>query len=70
MNKLRNDKDKGTWIPPEVKEMLEALWEDPAWVEKCRKNSQNRRSDMGVSLHTGGSIPFPEHKKRMVSSSY
>ena len=39
-------------------------------VGKESKNIQNRKSEEGLSIHTGGSIPAIAHKKKMVSNFY
>ena len=70
MSKVRSGVDKGKWIPTHVKDQLDTLWHDPAWMEKAKKNTQNRKSEEGLSIHSGVSIPAREHKKRLVSKFY
>ena len=49
MGKVRKNQDKGKWIPSHIREELDRLWQDPKWLEKSRKNIQNRKSEEGLS---------------------
>ena len=42
---------------------------DQAYKERCKKAKQNRltEKDGSITKHTGGSIPFAEHARRMVN---
>ena len=59
------------WISePHWKVMLEKWETDESFKKKSEQNSKNRNSDcggLGPSLHTGGSIPISEHKRKHVS---
>ena len=58
------------WISePHWKAMLEKWEIDASFKKKSEQNSKNRNSDcggLGPSLHTGGSIPISEHKRKHV----
>lgn len=60
-------------VPPCMsKEDWEALcdgpFSDPNYKAKCEKARQNQLKERegSISKHTGGSIPFSEHARRMV----
>ncbi|GAU48222.1 hypothetical protein TSUD_371220 [Trifolium subterraneum] len=50
----------------EVWDGLVDIWLKPEWKKKSDANRCNRASLPNAVLHTGGSINFGEHKKRMV----
>jgi hypothetical protein len=51
----------------EVWDGLVDIWLKPEWRKKSDANRCNRAALPDAVLHTGGSICFIEHKKRMVS---
>ena len=50
----------------EVWDGLVDIWETPKWQKKSEVGQKNRASMPDSMLHTGGSISFGEHKKKMV----
>lgn len=67
MYRVRSGQDKGNWINPNILEQLRLEWNNEDWLEKSRKNKQNRHSKVELNVHGGGSISAREHAKRMVS---
>jgi len=51
----------------EVWDGLIDIWLIPEWRKKLDANRYNIAALPNAVLHTGGSISFTEHKKRMVS---
>lgn len=52
-------------LKPEVWNGLVDIWLKPEWTKKSDANRCNRAAKPDSALHTGGSISFREHKKRM-----
>lgn len=52
-------------LKPEVWNGLVDIWLKPEWMKKSDANRCNRAAKPDSALHTGGSISFREHKKRM-----
>nr|GMD22552.1 putative transposase En/Spm [Ipomoea batatas] len=51
-----------------MKIQYQTLWDNADFKRLSEKNKKNRNSDcggMGPSLHTGGSIPMTEHRRRL-----
>nr|GMD57564.1 putative transposase En/Spm [Ipomoea batatas] len=67
---VRANKSCPYWITPEVYKGLCELWNKPNYIAKCEKNKRSRNSSQGddgpSSLHTCGSIPMSEHRRRLV----
>ncbi|KAH0455683.1 hypothetical protein IEQ34_015715 [Dendrobium chrysotoxum] len=56
------------WMAESVWAELSATWSSPDYSRKRDQNRQNRASDvggLGSSLHTGGSVPHTEHRRRL-----
>jgi len=51
----------------EIWNSLLVVWNSSHYRTKCLQDRQNRASEIGGSLHTGGSITVHEHEIRMVS---
>ena len=69
MAKVREDlanNRRPIWIPENVLNEMVATWNSGQFQEKQEQARQNRASARGGSLHTCGSIPISEHKRRMV----
>nr|GMC52940.1 putative transposase En/Spm [Ipomoea batatas] len=50
----------------------QSLWDKEEFKKLSKKNKENRNSDcggMGPSLHSGGSIPITEHRRRLETVS-
>ncbi|XP_058777026.1 uncharacterized protein LOC131651374 isoform X3 [Vicia villosa] len=63
---LADTKDHGPkGLKPEVWNGLVDIWLKPEWMKKSDANRCNRASKPDSVLHTGGSISFTEHKKRL-----
>ncbi|WJX56844.1 hypothetical protein P8452_42462 [Trifolium repens] len=52
-------------LKPEVWNGLVDIWLKPEWTKMSDANRCNRAAKPDSALHTGGSISFREHKKRM-----
>ncbi|CAI8587696.1 unnamed protein product [Vicia faba] len=52
-------------LKPEVWNGLVDIWLKPEWTKRSDANRCNRASKPDSVLHTGGSISFTEHKKRL-----
>ena len=59
-----------TWIPENVFEQLMIEWNSETFKKKQDKAKKNRASLKGGTLHSCGSIPASEHKRRMVNISF
>jgi len=60
---------KPQWMNEEVWKGLCNYWDTPEFKAKVKRNKRNRASDcggLGSSLHTEGSIPFTEARRRLV----
>ena len=69
MAKVREDlahNRRPIWIPEHVLNEMAATWSSEQYKEKQEQAKQNRASARGGSLHTCGSIPVSEHKRRLV----
>ncbi|KAI0515913.1 hypothetical protein KFK09_008583 [Dendrobium nobile] len=56
------------WIGEGVWPDLSSVWATPEFIKMREQNKQNRASDcggLGSSLHTGGSVPHTEHRRRL-----
>nr|GMD52355.1 putative transposase En/Spm [Ipomoea batatas] len=65
---LREGKSPPKWMSDAVLAQYKTLWDNADFKRLSEKNKKNRNSDcggMGPSLHTGGSIPMTEHKRRL-----
>ena len=49
-----------------VFETLKEYWISVEFKDKSKKVKKNRASDVEGSVHICGSIPMPEHKKKLV----
>ena len=70
MNKVRNGKDTGIWIPPAVRASLDLHWSSPDFQNKSVIAKANRAVDKGASAYCGGSISTAAHFEKMVSLLY
>ncbi|CAH9108631.1 unnamed protein product [Cuscuta epithymum] len=57
-------KKQPNWIIKSLWTQLLVKWGDIKCIQKCETNQKNRNSDVGITLHTGGSIPITEHIRR------
>ncbi|KAL0924942.1 hypothetical protein M5K25_005803 [Dendrobium thyrsiflorum] len=65
---LRKSGERPLWIGESVWAELNAAWGSVEYSRRRDQNRQNRASDvggMGTSLHTGGSVPHTEHRRRL-----
>nr|GMD13358.1 putative transposase En/Spm [Ipomoea batatas] len=65
---LRDGKSPPKWMSDAVLAQYQTLWNNADFKRLFEKNKKNRNSDcggMGPSLHTGGSIPITEHRRRL-----
>ncbi|XP_020695613.1 uncharacterized protein LOC110109062 [Dendrobium catenatum] len=56
------------WIGEGVWADLSSAWATPEFIKMREQNKQNIASDcggLGSSLHTGGSVPHTEHRRRL-----
>ncbi|XP_052191205.1 uncharacterized protein LOC127800559 [Diospyros lotus] len=64
--RVRKDLNKKpSWMPLSVFEALKEYWNSAEFKDKSEKGKKNRASDVGGSMHTCGSVPMSEHKKRL-----
>ncbi|KAK2352239.1 hypothetical protein QL285_096552 [Trifolium repens] len=63
--KVRSGKDKGEWIEEDKLKELRDEWKGEKWQNISKINTQNRKSQAGHNVHSGGSISAKEHAKRM-----
>lgn len=70
--KVEDTKGNGpSWIPPEVwNKLIDDYWSGPKWEKKSEAARNNRLTvkEDSISKHSGGSISFSLHRKRMVYS--
>lgn len=54
---------KDDWVA-----LCDGVFSDPSYKAKCEKAKQNRlkEREWSISKHTGGSISFREHARRLV----
>ena len=60
------------WVSPDNWAQLQKYWEGPDFQKISAQNKKNRSSDpefVGPSLHTRGSIPITERRRRLVISN-
>ncbi|KAL0903916.1 hypothetical protein M5K25_025979 [Dendrobium thyrsiflorum] len=65
---IRKSGERPLWIGESVWAELTGAWDSPDYTRRRDQNRQNRASDvrgMGSSLHTGGSVPHTEHRRRL-----
>ncbi|KAL0922384.1 hypothetical protein M5K25_006365 [Dendrobium thyrsiflorum] len=65
---LRKSGERPLWIGESVWAELNAAWGSVEYSRRRDQNRQNRASDvggMGSSLHTWGSVPHTEHRRRL-----
>ncbi|XP_045789490.1 uncharacterized protein LOC123884438 [Trifolium pratense] len=65
--KVRSGKDKGEWIDEDKLKELTDQWKGEKWQNISKINTQNRKSQAGHNVHSGGSISAREHAKKMES---
>lgn len=61
------------WMKPSIwNSLINIYWSDEKWQKKSKTGQKNRLSekDGGITKHSGGSIPFAAHKKKMVFISF
>ncbi|XP_027911469.1 uncharacterized protein LOC114170184 [Vigna unguiculata] len=61
----RMARERPEWIPNDVWTRLLEHWNSPSYWSKCITTKKNRASEIGGTLHTGGSITTYEHDLRM-----
>nr|GMD12988.1 putative transposase En/Spm [Ipomoea batatas] len=69
---LEKGKSPPKWMSGLVLAQYPSLWNSEEFKKQSKKNKENRNSDcggMGPSLHTGGSIPITEHRRRLETAS-
>nr|GMD92740.1 putative transposase En/Spm [Ipomoea batatas] len=62
------NKTKPHWIANDVLDDLVRIWESEDFKKLSKKNKSNRNSNsggLGASLHSCGSIPMTEHRRRL-----
>nr|GMC89600.1 putative transposase En/Spm [Ipomoea batatas] len=62
------NKTKPHWIADDVLDDLVRIWESEDFKKLSKKNKSNRNSNsggLGASLHSCGSIPMTEHRRRL-----
>jgi len=64
----RKAKKKPTWMFDDVWNSLLSMWNTTTCRAKSSQAQQNRTSEIGGSLHTGGSITKHEHAICLVST--
>ncbi|KAM3320100.1 hypothetical protein P3S67_007300 [Capsicum chacoense] len=64
--KARNKLVKPSWLNDEVWSKFLILWDTPEYKAKRERGKANRASEMGGSLHTGGSMSFATHQRRLI----
>lgn len=67
-NLARQNNMRPPWMTENIWNTLQNYWKSPEFKEKSEQAKKNRSSDvdgLGTSLHTGGSIPMTEHKRRL-----
>ncbi|CAH9123501.1 unnamed protein product [Cuscuta epithymum] len=64
LSAVRKSKKRPNWIIKSLWTQLLVKWGDIKYIQKCETNQKNRNSDVGITLHTGGSIPLAEHCRR------
>jgi len=69
MREVRAKMVKPAFITDDSWTKFTAYWEQPEYKEKRKINKDNRSKGKGSSSHTGGSISFSEHAKKLVSLS-
>nr|GMD60210.1 putative transposase En/Spm [Ipomoea batatas] len=65
---LRDGKSPPKWMSDAVLAQYQTLWDNADFKRIFEKNKKNRNTDcggMGPLLHTGGSIPMTEHRRRL-----
>ncbi|XP_028550090.1 uncharacterized protein LOC114579497 [Dendrobium catenatum] len=65
---IRKSGQRPNWIGEGVWADLSSAWATPEFIKMREQNKQNRASDcggLGSSLHTGGSVPHTEHRRRL-----
>ncbi|KAI0492086.1 hypothetical protein KFK09_026351 [Dendrobium nobile] len=65
---IRKSGKRPLWIREVIWAELNTAWGSEEYTRKRDQNRQNRASDvggLGSSLHTGGSIPHTEHRRRL-----
>ncbi|XP_052176229.1 uncharacterized protein LOC127790674 isoform X2 [Diospyros lotus] len=65
LNKVKSGVDKGDWMDPSMRRSLQAKWNEDEYKKKFEQNKKNRTSEISGSVHTGGSIPFTETRRRL-----
>ncbi|XP_052171884.1 uncharacterized protein LOC127787865 isoform X3 [Diospyros lotus] len=65
LNKIKSGANTGAWMDPDVHRALQEKWNDEQYKKMAEQNKKNRASMIGGSIHTGGSIPFTESRRRM-----
>ncbi|CAH9124646.1 unnamed protein product [Cuscuta epithymum] len=64
LSSARKTKQCPEWIILPIWVQLLEQWRDAKFISKCNTNKKNRNSDVGMALHTGGSIPITEYCRR------
>ncbi|PKU76881.1 hypothetical protein MA16_Dca001487 [Dendrobium catenatum] len=65
---IRKHGKRPLWIGEDIWAELNAAWGSEEYTRRDQ-NRQNRASDvggLGSFLHTGGSVPHTEHRRRLV----
>ncbi|KAI0510831.1 hypothetical protein KFK09_011440 [Dendrobium nobile] len=65
---IRKSGQHPNWIGEGVWADLSSAWATPKFLKMREQNKQNRASNcggLGSSLHTGGSVPHTEHRRRL-----
>nr|GMD82187.1 putative transposase En/Spm [Ipomoea batatas] len=66
--KLAKGDAQPNWMTDQVLAQYRSIWNTEKFKKTVEKNKRNRNSDcggLGPSLHTGGSIPITEHRRRL-----
>lgn len=62
----RRENEKPQFVVPEVWDQLRVKWADEKYKAVCAQAKENRASEAGGSLHTGGSVSAGTHRDRLV----
>ncbi|KAL3380019.1 hypothetical protein AABB24_000577 [Solanum stoloniferum] len=61
----RKSNKKPCWLREDIWVKSLEKWNTPEFKKKCERGKAARASIKGGSLHTGGSMSFPGHKRKM-----
>ena len=68
---LRKRRKQPLWLSDSTWKSLQEYWASEKFLKMSSQAKKNRNSEqdgLGPSLHRSGSVPFTEHRRRMVSA--